>query len=80
MRARALPMLLLLLSAPASCARAPEAPDRTGRSCDTDADCNRGAAADASACGYLVLCVAGRCEVDAGAGARPVVCERPAQR
>jgi hypothetical protein len=47
------------------CARAPRAPVRSGEPCERDADC-LGFDAGAEACVPRRLCVAGRCERDAG--------------
>jgi hypothetical protein len=76
MPALALVVTLLLLVL-AGCAREPRAPERTGDACDSDSDCNRAeASADGGACGWLRLCVAGRCEIENDAAPRTIVCDR----
>ena len=59
------------------CARGLDTAERAGQACEADADCNpRQADADVS-CGWLKLCVAGRCEVASDAGGSQLVVCRP---
>ena len=74
LRAWLLPPLLFA----AACARELPAPPAAGEPCESDADCDAEPDAADGSCGFLRLCVQGRCEVatDAAVGSRLVVCER----
>jgi hypothetical protein len=60
------------------CARDLKSADAPGEPCEADAECNRGADGAVASCGWLRLCIAGRCEArtDAG-GSHLVVCTEP---
>jgi hypothetical protein len=63
-----LPLLLAL-----ACAGPPDAPPAAGAPCETNTDCAKGVH-----CGYLPLCIAGRCELGAEGrrpGSRWVTCD-----
>ena len=79
-RAKALAACCLLWSAAcalaggAGCAASRSEPDAVGASCDASADCVASDAAEAQ-CGFVRLCIAGRCEAvdDAGVPASAAV-------
>jgi hypothetical protein len=60
---------------PFACARDLKATDPPGQPCEADVDCNERDDAAAATCGWLRLCITGRCEqsTDAG-GSHLVVC------
>jgi hypothetical protein len=67
-RTFALGSLLLL-----GCAPDLATSDTPGQPCETDVDCNPGADGSLEPCGWLRLCVAGRCEVPSDAGGSKLV-------
>jgi hypothetical protein len=66
------PLLLL------GCAPDLAASDAPGQPCETDVDCNYRADGSPETCGWLRLCVTGRCEAPADAGGSTLVlCPAP---
>jgi hypothetical protein len=60
--------LALVLSFALGCARARDSAEGPGQPCETDSECNHPPDGGSPSCGFLRLCISGRCEASTDAG------------